>query len=43
MESFCEKIVSNTKQLINAGAPGLKPDWLEEINSLSVKNSNILL
>ena len=21
--------------------PGLKPDWLEEINSLSTKNSNI--
>ena len=24
-------------------SPGLKPDWLEEINSLSVKNSNIYL
>ena len=24
-------------------SPDLKPDWLEKINSLSVKNSNILL
>ena len=35
-------MMSNRKDWFIKESPGLKPDWLEEINSFAMKNSNKL-